>query len=117
MRKNVYELNNQYITHILEEINVILVHYQSLTLDDLYSQLTIRLGFCFEHKLFHFPDFYSFVLYYCANIATVQYVGGALVVYSKYQHHYALYDQHQTHRTTYSQEQFPTQNNQLYHSH
>jgi hypothetical protein len=98
------------------------MHYQSLCLDDLYNQLTIRLGFPFEHKLFRFPDFYNFVLYYCANIATVQYAGNSLVVYSNYHQHYQaqIYaqqqQQHQTHRSTYSQE-FPSQNYPLFHSH
>lgn len=90
------------------------MHYQSITLDDLYSQLTMRLSFPFEHKLFHFSDFYSFVLYYCANFATVQYINGVFIVYSKYQQQYPMYEQHhQTHRTTYSQDQFPTQNYNL----
>lgn len=89
------------------------MHYQSITLEDLYNQLTIRLGFPFEHKLFHFSDFYSFVLYYCANIASVQYVNGVFIVYSKYQQHYPIYDHHQGHRSTYSQDQYPTQNNYL----
>ena len=115
MRRQVYEYNQKFITYVLENISFIIMHYQSITLEDLYNQLTVRLSFPFEHKLFHFSDFYSFVLYYCANIATVQYINGVFVVYSKYQQQYPIYEQ-PIHRTTYSQDQFPTQNHQLSHS-
>lgn len=101
MRRQVFELNQQFLAHIFSEIHTIVLHYNTITLEDLYAQLTVRLGFPFEHKLFQFPDFYQFLLYYCAHFATVQYVGGTLVVYAKFQQ-YPVYEQHQTHRTTYS---------------
>ena len=117
MRRYVFDLNQKFLTYILEEVNTIMMHYPSVTLEDLSNQLTAKIGFVFEPKIFHFPDFYNFVLYYCANIATVQYVNGIIVVYSKYVPTYPVYEnQHQTHRSTYSQDQFPTQNNNLFHS-
>lgn len=96
------ELNQYFLSHILSEINTLIIHYHTMTLEDLYSQLTLRLGFPFEHKLYQFPDFYQFLLYYCASFATVQYAGGSLVVYSKYYSPPVYEQQHQTHRTTYS---------------
>jgi len=51
--------------------------------------------------LYQLPDFYQFVLYYCANVVTVQFVAGMFVVTSKYQQTYPVYQQ--THRATYSQ--------------
>jgi hypothetical protein len=100
MRRQAMELNQNFLSYILGDINTLIIHYQSMALEDLYSQLTLRLGFPFEHKLYQFPDFYQFLLYYCANFATVQYVGGTLVVYSKYYSPPAY--EYQTHRTTYS---------------
>lgn len=91
MRKQVMDLNQKFLSQVISEINAIVIHYHTVTLEDLYAQLTIRLGFPFDQKLFQFPDFYQFLLYYCSNFATVQYVGGTLVIFSKYHSYTPVY--------------------------
>ena len=112
----------------MTEISNIVLHYHTLTLEDVYAQLTGKMGFAFEYKLYHFPDFYQFLLYYCGNFSTVQFVGGTLVVYSKFHQYPQIYEQshgnmlqpppqhyqqHQNHRHYGQQSQ---QGYQLYHS-
>lgn len=80
-----------------------------MTLEDLYSQLTLKLGFPFDFKLFNVPDFSQFAIYYCPHIITLQLAGNIFVVTSAFPA-YVYHHPHQTHRTTYSQEQYPTYN-------
>ena len=100
------ELNQRFLAHVVTQVGAVIQHFQTLTLEDLYSQLSVRLGFPFEYKLYQLPDFYQFLLYYCANVVAVQFINGVFLVTAKYQS-YPVYD-HQTHRSSYSQDIYPT---------
>jgi len=60
------------------------MNYQSITLEELYNQLSYKLGFAFDFKIYKTPDFYQFTLYYCTQIISVQYLSGMFFVYPKY---------------------------------
>ena len=58
---------------------MVVSYYHRITLDDLYHQLTARLGFPFEYKIYSMPDFTQFTLYYCSNLFRVQFVENTFV--------------------------------------
>ena len=99
------EASQRFLAHVLTYLTHIISHYQSMTLDDLYNQLSLRLGFPFDYKLYSVPDFYQFALYYCVQVLNVQFVSGIFVASSKFA---PFVMEQPTHRTTYSQEQPPT---------
>jgi hypothetical protein len=104
------EASQKLLSHVLSFISYIVVHYQTITLEELYAHLQGKLGFAFDYKIYKTPDFYQFMLYYCAQIINVQFVQGLFVAYSKYPQYpvYEIPQQTQTHRSTYSQDLFPT---------
>jgi hypothetical protein len=87
----------------LTEINIIITHYQSITIEDLYNQLTIKIGFGFDYKIFNVTDFYQFVLYFCSHIINVQFIAGVFLAFTKYPN-YNLLDSYQAHKISNSQE-------------
>lgn len=92
------------LSHVHSIINMICMHYQSITLEDLYNQLTLKLGFSFDYKMYKTPDFYQFILYYCAQMVNVQFISGMFIVYSKFPQQYPTYEAQQGQRTAYGQE-------------
>ena len=107
-----------------------MVQIHAITLDELYNQLTLKIGFCFDFKVFNITDFNQFVLCFCQDTINIQLSHGTFVAYPIYEmpNMYAQYSQmpmmahqvhqthqvypmhsaHQTHRTTYSQSEYPT---------
>jgi hypothetical protein len=54
-----------------------------MNMDDLYTELNVKLGFEFEYRIFNAPDFCHFIYYFCSDIIHIEFMSGVFMAYNK----------------------------------
>lgn len=56
---------------------------KGMVIEELYNQLSGKIGFFLDYRMFHVPDFVNFISYYGQNYFDVQNNMGYIIVYKK----------------------------------